>query len=144
MASLGHASTHAPQSPQVSGSTFAMPSFMVIASKGAAGVTGAGLATLAGGLASHRPDLVDGVGLIVGIDRFMSEARALTNFAGNSVATVLVGAWTGGLDRDRMDRVLAGEDPFDEATMVEQDVPGDETEADRRLTEEDLAEAGRR
>ncbi len=70
--------------------------FMVIASKGAAGVTGAGLATLAGGLATHRPDLVDGVGLIVGIDRFMSEARALTNFAGNSVATVLVGSWTGG------------------------------------------------
>ena len=64
---------------------------MIIASKGAAGVTGAGLATLAGGLQSHRPDLVDGVGLIVGIDRFMSEARALTNFAGNSVATVLIG-----------------------------------------------------
>ena len=43
---------------------------------------------------SHRPDLVDGVGLIVGIDRFMSEARALTNFAGNAVATVLIGTWT--------------------------------------------------
>ena len=57
---------------------------MIIASKGAAGVTGAGLATLAGGLQSHRPDLVDGVGFIVGIDRLMSEARALTNFAGNS------------------------------------------------------------
>jgi aerobic C4-dicarboxylate transport protein len=65
--------------------------FMIIASKGAAGVTGAGLATLAGGLQSHRPDLVEGVGLIVGIDRFMSEARALTNFAGNAVATFLVG-----------------------------------------------------
>ena len=63
--------------------------FMIIASKGAAGVTGAGLATLAGGLQAHRPDLVDGVGLIVGIDRFMSEARSLTNFAGNAVATVL-------------------------------------------------------
>ena len=71
--------------------------FMIIASKGAAGVTGAGLATLAGGLASHRPELLDGVGFIVGIDRFMSEARALTNFAGNSVATVLVGHWTGTL-----------------------------------------------
>src|SRR3954470_15596906 len=64
--------------------------FMIIASKGAAGVTGAGLATLAGGLSAHRPELLDGVGLIVGIDRFMSEARALTNFAGNAVATVLV------------------------------------------------------
>jgi aerobic C4-dicarboxylate transport protein len=93
--------------------------FMVIASKGAAGVTGAGLATLAGGLASHRPELLDGVGLIVGIDRFMSEARALTNFAGNAVATVLVATWTGGLDREQMRAVLAGERPFDEATMLE-------------------------
>ena len=72
--------------------------FMIIASKGAAGVTGAGLATLAGGLQSHRPDLVDGVGLIVGIDRFMSEARALTNFAGNAVATVIIGKWVGEFD----------------------------------------------
>ena len=101
--------------------------FMVIASKGAAGVTGAGLATLAGGLQSHRPDLVDGVGLIVGIDRFMSEARALTNFAGNSVATVLIGTWTDGVDRDRLDRVLSGELPFDERTMVD-DVPDRELE----------------
>ena len=93
--------------------------FMIVASKGAAGVTGAGLATLAGGLASHRPDLVDGVGLIVGIDRFMSEARALTNFAGNAVATVLVGTWTGSLDRTRLDNVLAGNDPFDETTMLD-------------------------
>ncbi|MBD0825595.1 cation:dicarboxylate symporter family transporter, partial [Aestuariibaculum marinum] len=53
--------------------------FMIIASKGAAGVTGAGLATLAGGLSAYRPDLVNGVGVIVGIDRFMSEARAVTN-----------------------------------------------------------------
>jgi aerobic C4-dicarboxylate transport protein len=95
--------------------------FMIIASKGAAGVTGAGLATLAGGLASHRPDLVDGVGLIVGIDRFMSEARALTNFAGNAVATVLVGTWTNSIDRARLDEVLAGHAPFDETTMLDQD-----------------------
>jgi aerobic C4-dicarboxylate transport protein len=93
--------------------------FMMIASKGAAGVTGAGLATLAGGLASHRPELVDGVGIIVGIDRFMSEARAVTNFAGNAVATVLVGSWTGTLDREQLDAVLAGQRPFDEATMVD-------------------------
>ena len=93
--------------------------FMMIASKGAAGVTGAGMATLAGGLSSHRPELLDGVGLIVGIDRFMSEARALTNFAGNSIATVLIAHWTGGLDRPQLDRVLAGSDPFDEMTMVD-------------------------
>jgi len=95
--------------------------FMIIASKGAAGVTGAGLATLAGGLQSHRPDLVDGVGLIVGIDRFMSEARALTNFAGNAVATVLVGTWTGEIDRERAGLVLAGDIPFDESTMLDED-----------------------
>jgi Na+/H+-dicarboxylate symporter len=93
--------------------------FMVIASKGAAGITGAGRATLAGGLQSHRPELVDGVGLIVGIDRFMSEARALTNFAGNAVATVLVGTWSGEFDRERAGRVLRGDDPFDEQTMLD-------------------------
>ncbi|ASW53908.1 cation:dicarboxylate symporter family transporter [Plantactinospora sp. KBS50] len=98
--------------------------FMIVASKGAAGVTGAGLATLAGGLQSHRPDLVDGVGLIVGIDRFMSEARALTNFAGNAVATVLIGTWTGQFDRDRALTVLAGHDPFDESTMLDDDPHG--------------------
>ena len=72
--------------------------FMIVASKGAAGVSGAGLATLAGGLQSHRPELLDGIGLIVGIDRFMSEARAVTNFSGNAVATMLIGAWTNTMD----------------------------------------------
>lgn len=93
--------------------------FMIIASKGAAGVTGAGLATLAGGLQSHRPELLDGVGLIVGIDRFMSEARALTNFSGNAVATLLIGTWTKTVDADRARRVLDRELPFDEETMVD-------------------------
>ncbi|MFF0382223.1 cation:dicarboxylate symporter family transporter [Streptomyces sp. NPDC004286] len=100
--------------------------FLLLASKGAAGVSGAGLATLAGGLQSHKPALVDGIGLIVGIDRFMSEARALTNFAGNSVATVLIGTWTKEIDRDRVKRVLAGELPFDETTLL------DEGDADKR------------
>jgi aerobic C4-dicarboxylate transport protein len=95
--------------------------FMIIASKGAAGVTGAGLATLAGGLQSHRPDLVDGVGLIVGIDRFMSEARALTNFAGNAVATVVIGRWVGEFDKAQAGRVLRGQAPFDESTMLDED-----------------------
>jgi len=91
--------------------------FMMLASKGAAGVTGAGLATLAGGLQVYRPQLLDGVGLIVGIDRFMSEARALTNFTGNAVATILVGTWTSQIDKVQVDNVLAGRLPFDEATM---------------------------
>ncbi|MEU1282850.1 cation:dicarboxylase symporter family transporter [Kitasatospora sp. NPDC005856] len=105
--------------PMSLGEQLSLLVFMVIASKGAAGVTGAGLATLAGGLQSHKPALVDGVGLIVGIDRFMSEARALTNFAGNAVATVLIGHWTGELDAERARRVLAGELPFDELTLVD-------------------------
>jgi len=91
--------------------------FMIVASKGAAGVTGAGLATLAGGLQTYRPDLVDGVGIIVGIDRFMSEARALTNFTGNAVATVVIGTWTREIDRGRVTEVLTGALPFDETTM---------------------------
>jgi aerobic C4-dicarboxylate transport protein len=97
--------------------------FMIVASKGAAGVTGAGLAVLTGGLQSHRPDLVEGVGLIVGIDRFMSEARAVTNFSGNAVATVLIGNWVGEFDSDQAKRVLSGEDPFDEATMIDDEEP---------------------
>ncbi|MGW3669126.1 cation:dicarboxylate symporter family transporter [Streptomyces sp. NPDC005141] len=107
--------------------------FLLVASKGAAGVSGAGLATLAGGLQSHKPALVDGVGLIVGIDRFMSEARALTNFAGNAVATVLIGTWTKEIDRERVAKVLAGQLPFDEKTLLDDadadadgaDVPAD-------------------
>ena len=98
--------------------------FMMLASKGAAGVTGAGLATLAAGLQAHRPELLDGVGLVVGIDRMMSEARAVTNFTGNAVATVLVGSWTGQFDKARANRVLAGEDPFDEVAFAEGDDHG--------------------
>jgi aerobic C4-dicarboxylate transport protein len=108
-------------SPMSVGQQLGLLVFMIVASKGAAGVTGAGLATLAGGLQTHRPDLLDGVGLIVGIDRFMSEARAVTNFSGNAVATVLVGSWTKTIDRAKVDAVLGGEDPFDELTMVDDD-----------------------
>nr|ABP43805.1 sodium:dicarboxylate symporter [Mycolicibacterium gilvum PYR-GCK] len=105
--------------------------FMIIASKGAAGVSGAGLATLAAGLQSHRPELLDGVGIIVGIDRFMSEARALTNFSGNAVATVLVGSWTDSVDKNRLNEVLDGDRPFDEATMLDDDDAEDRTTIDR-------------
>jgi aerobic C4-dicarboxylate transport protein len=118
------------------GEQVSLLAFMIIASKGAAGVTGAGLATLAGGLQSHRPDLVDGVGLIVGIDRFMSEARALTNFAGNAVATVIIGRWTGEFDEAKAGRVLSGADPFDEATMVDDD---DELDARPVAVDKELA-----
>jgi aerobic C4-dicarboxylate transport protein len=116
MASLFNA--EAMNTPFSLGQQVSLLIFMIVASKGAAGVTGAGLATLAGGLQSHRPELVDGVGLIVGIDRFMSEARALTNFAGNAVATVLVGHWVGDFDKEQARQVFAGEDPFDEAAFA--------------------------
>ncbi|MEZ0051251.1 aerobic C4-dicarboxylate transport protein [Mycobacterium sp. MAA66] len=95
--------------------------FMIIASKGAAGVSGAGLATLAGGLQSHRPELLDGIGLIVGIDRFMSEARAVTNFSGNAVATVLIAAWTKTLDSAVMHATLDGR-----AQSASENVPVDD------------------
>ena len=107
--------------------------FMIVASKGAAGVTGAGLATLAGGLQSHRPDLLDGVGLIVGIDRFMSEARAVTNFSGNAVATIVVGSWTKTIDRNKVNAVLGGKDPFDELTMVDDHAPSAEEPVKERV-----------
>jgi len=97
--------------------------FMIIASKGAAGVSGAGIATLAGGLQAHKPELVDGVGFILGIDRFMSEARALTNFAGNAVATVLIGSWTGEFNREQAGRVFTGASPFNEATLLDEAEP---------------------
>lgn len=100
--------------------------FMILASKGAAGVSGAGLATLAGGLQSHRPELLDGVGLIVGIDKFMSEARALTNFAGNAIATVVVGHWTRTVDLGKVHSVLDGHDPFDYSTLADDHGPGAE------------------
>jgi aerobic C4-dicarboxylate transport protein len=97
--------------------------FMIIASKGAAAVTGAGLATLGAGLQSHRPDLVPGVGLIVAVDRFMSEARALTNFSGNAVATLVISTWVGEIDRAQAGRVLSGEYPFDDSDMLDEHHP---------------------
>ncbi|MBB5853117.1 cation:dicarboxylate symporter family transporter [Amycolatopsis umgeniensis] len=120
--------------PLTIGEQISLLVFMIIASKGAAGVTGAGLATLAGGLSSHRPELVDGVGFIVGIDRFMSEARALTNFAGNAVATVLIGTWTKEIDREQLDRTLDGRSPFDEATLLDEHSGDDGVESGKKKT----------
>ncbi|MGH3767138.1 MAG: cation:dicarboxylate symporter family transporter [Pseudonocardiaceae bacterium] len=105
--------------PLMVGEQISLLAFMIIASKGAAGVSGAGIATLASGLQAHRPELADGVGFIMGIDRFMSEARALTNFAGNAVATVLIGSWTRQFDADQARRVFSGESPFNEATLMD-------------------------
>ena len=80
----------------------------MISSKGAAGVTGAGFITLAATLSVMPSVPVAGMALILGIDRFMSECRAITNFIGNAVATIVVARWEGALDKDALDAALKG------------------------------------
>jgi aerobic C4-dicarboxylate transport protein len=79
---------------------------LLLTSKGAAGVTGSGFIVLAATLASVGTIPVASIALILGVDRFMSEARALTNLVGNGVATVVIAKWENSLDEDRMRRVL--------------------------------------
>ncbi|MBV8184845.1 MAG: dicarboxylate/amino acid:cation symporter [Hyphomicrobiales bacterium] len=91
----------------------------MLTSKGASGVTGAGFITLAATLASVRPELVPGMAIVLGVDKFMSECRALTNITGNGVATVIIAWWEGELDRDKLNAGLAQEvDPADVETAV--------------------------
>ena len=80
----------------------------MLTSKGASGVTGAGFITLAATLAVVPSIPVAGLALILGVDRFMSEARSLTNFVGNGVATIVVARWEGELDRNALSRELGG------------------------------------
>jgi len=80
----------------------------MLTSKGASGVTGAGFITLAATLAVVPSVPVAGLALILGIDRFMSEARSLTNFIGNGVATLVVSRWEGELDTNALRRELTG------------------------------------
>ncbi len=80
----------------------------MLSSKGAAGVTGAGFITLAATLAVVPEVPVAGMALILGVDRFMSECRSLTNFMGNAVATVVVSRWEKALDHDKLDAALNG------------------------------------
>ena len=81
----------------------------MLSSKGAAGVTGAGFVTLAATLSIVPTVPVAGMALILGIDRFMSECRSLTNFIGNAVAAIVVARWEGQLDRERLRAALNGE-----------------------------------
>ena len=74
----------------------------LLTSKGASGVTGAGFITLAATLAVVNPALVPGMAIVLGIDKFMSECRALTNIIGNGVATIVVSRWEGELDHDKL------------------------------------------
>ena len=78
----------------------------MLSSKGAAGITGAGFITLAATLAVVPSVPIAGMALILGIDRFMSECRALTNFVGNAVATLVVARWEGELDREALHAAL--------------------------------------
>ena len=81
----------------------------MLSSKGAAGVTGAGFITLAATLAVVPEVPVAGMALILGVDRFMSECRSLTNFMGNAVATVVVSRWENELDYSKLNAALDGE-----------------------------------
>ncbi len=98
---------------------------LLLTSKGAAGVTGSGFIVLAATLSAVGTVPVAGLALILGIDRFMSEARALTNFIGNSVATLVVAKWCKALDVDRMNAVLNNEtaDEADNPELVLDDAP---------------------
>jgi aerobic C4-dicarboxylate transport protein len=80
----------------------------ILTSKGSAAITGGGFITLAATLSAFPAVPVAGLALLIGIDRFMSDARALTNLIGNGVATVVVAKWEGALDVERMNRLLNG------------------------------------
>jgi aerobic C4-dicarboxylate transport protein len=79
---------------------------LLLTSKGAAGITGSGFIVLAATLSAVGNVPVAGLAIILGIDRFMSEARALTNLVGNGVATIVVAKWTGELDQKQLTDVL--------------------------------------
>ena len=106
---------------------------LLLTSKGAAGVTGSGFIVLAATLSAVGHVPVAGLALILGIDRFMSEARALTNLIGNGVATIVVAKWTGELDEARMQRELTNasgtesDDPEAELDQSEAHMPVDRT-----------------
>ena len=80
----------------------------MLTSKGASGVSGAGFITLAATLTAVDPALAPGMSFVLGIDKFMSECRALTNFIGNGVATIVISAWEGELDREKLKAELLG------------------------------------
>jgi aerobic C4-dicarboxylate transport protein len=91
----------------------------LLTSKGASGISGAGFVTLAATLSTVNPALVPGMAILLGIDKFMSECRALVNFTGNGVATVVVAWWEGELDRDKLNAGLNRDvDPSDVEVAV--------------------------
>ena len=103
----------ATNTPMSLGQQLTLLGVLLVTSKGAAGVTGSGFIVLAATLSAVGSVPVAALALILGIDRFMSEARALTNLIGNGVATVVVSKWVGDLDEKRMNRVLNSESDID-------------------------------
>ncbi|MEG2635139.1 MAG: dicarboxylate/amino acid:cation symporter [Acinetobacter sp.] len=92
---------------------------LLISSKGAAGVTGSGFIVMAATLSAVGHIPVAGLALILGIDRFMSEARALTNLVGNSLATIVVAKWVGQFDQEKLNFALANPEEVDRLMAVE-------------------------
>lgn len=99
----------ATDTPMTLGDQIMMLGIMLLTSKGAAGVTGAGFITLSATLATMGHIPVASVALILGVDRFMSEGRAVTNVIGNAIATLVIAHWEKALDRKKMDAVLAAD-----------------------------------
>ena len=93
---------------------------LLISSKGAAGVTGSGFIVMAATLSAVGHIPVAGLALILGIDRFMSEARALTNLVGNSLATIVVAKWVGQLDQEKLNFALANPEEVDRLMAIEE------------------------
>ncbi|WP_374943953.1 dicarboxylate/amino acid:cation symporter [Sphingomonas sp.] len=100
------------------GEQFTLLAVAMLSSKGAAGVTGAGFITLAATLSIVPSVPLAGMTLILGVDRFMSECRSLTNFIGNAVATIVVARWEGALDRDALNAALTGQIMSEDAIHV--------------------------
>ncbi|UVC18198.1 dicarboxylate/amino acid:cation symporter [Mesorhizobium onobrychidis] len=101
----------ATDTPLTFGDQILLLAVAMLSSKGAAGITGAGFITLAATLSVVPTVPVAGMALILGVDRFMSECRALTNFVGNAVATVVVARWEGELDQTKFAAAMAGDLP---------------------------------
>jgi aerobic C4-dicarboxylate transport protein len=103
--------------------TLSILGLLLVTSKGAAGVTGSGFITLAATLAAVPSIPVAGLTLLLGVDRFMSEARALTNLVGNVVATLVVAKWDGALDEARAHRILDGHETGDDMAVLHAPLP---------------------
>jgi aerobic C4-dicarboxylate transport protein len=130
------------------GEQIALAGLMVLTSKGAAGITGAGLVTLTaslqafGGTFFSAETIAVGIALVVGIDRIMSEGRALTNAIGNSVATMFIANWQGELDSEHFQEVLRNPKMIDEevdAEMRGEDEPERKSRFQRERAPEHVA-----